>query len=107
MMVDRKINTGIYKFVLDDLPSLKVFEQKLQEETKIIRKFSVDDKNNTLFIIGKPGVGKSHLVTKLKKQNIIVERLCISENDKDKNNRLKYSNFIRDGSIFKTKKYKI
>lgn len=97
---DKKLNTGIYKFVLDDLPPLNIFEQKLQEETKVIRKFSIDNKNDVLFIIGKPGVGKSHLVTELEKQNIIsniiVERLWISENDKDKSNRLKYSNFIRD-----------
>ena len=97
---DKKLNTGIYKFVIDDLPPLNIFEQKLQEETKVIRKFSIDNKNDVLFIIGKPGVGKSHLVTELEKQNIIsniiVERLWISENDKDKSNRLKYSNFIRD-----------
>lgn len=99
-IADKKINTGIYKFVIDDLPSLNIFEQKLQEETKIIRKFSINSKSNVLFIIGKPGVGKSHLVTELEQQNIIsniiIERLWISENDKDKSNRLKYSNFIRD-----------
>ena len=97
---DEKLNTGNFRFTIEDLPPLNVFEQKLQEETKIIRKFSIDNKNDVLFIIGKPGVGKSHLVTELEQQNIIsniiVERLWISENDKDKSNRLKYSNFIRD-----------
>lgn len=99
-MSDEKINTGNYKFEISDLPPLNIFEQKLQEETKMIRNFSLNDKNDILFIVGKPGVGKSHLVTELEEQkvisNIIVERLWISENDKDKNNRLKYSNFIRD-----------
>ena len=99
LTADEKLNTGNFNFTIQDLPPLKIFEQKLQEETKIIRNFSLKNKD-ILFIIGKPGVGKSHLVTELEEQNIIsniiVERLWISENDKDKNNRLKYSNFIRD-----------
>ena len=100
LTVDEKLNTGNFNFTIHDLPPLNVFEQKLQEETKIIRNFSLNNKKDILFIIGKPGVGKSHLVTELEEQNIIsnavIERLWISENDKDKINRLKYSNFIRD-----------
>jgi len=100
LTADEKLNTGNFRFRIEDLPLLNIFEQKLQEETKIIRKFSIDNENDVLFIIGKPGVGKSHLVTELEQQNIIsniiIERLWISENDKDKSNRLKYSNFIRD-----------
>lgn len=100
LIADEKLNTGNFNFNIHDLPPLNVFEQKLQEETKIIRNFSLNNKNDILFIIGKPGVGKSHLVTELEEQNIIsnviIERLWISENDKDKINRLKYSNFIRD-----------
>lgn len=99
-MADEKINTGDFKFEIHDLPPLNVFNQKLQEETKIIRNFSLNNEMDVLFIIGKPGVGKSHLVTELEERkiisNILVERLWVSENDKDKNNRLKYSNFIRD-----------
>ena len=76
------MNTGNCRFTNEELPPLNVFEQKLQEETKIIRKFSIDNKNDVLFIIGKPGVGKIHLVTELEQQNIIsniiVERLWIS-----------------------------
>lgn len=100
LIADEKLNTGNFRFRIEDLPLLNIFEQKLQEETKVIRKFSIDNENDVLFIIGKPGVGKSHLVTELEQQNIIsniiIERLWISENDKDKSNRLKYSNFIRD-----------
>ena len=99
LTADEKLNTGNFNFTIQDLPPLNIFEQKLQEETKIIRNFSLKNKD-ILFIVGKPGIGKSHLVTELEEQNIIsniiVERLWISENDKDKNNRLKYSNFIRD-----------
>ena len=49
LFADQKINTGIYKFTIDDLPPLNTFEQKLQEETKIIRNFSIDNKNNCDF----------------------------------------------------------
>lgn len=99
LMADEKLNTGNFNFTIQDLPPLNLFEQKLQEETKIVRNFSLYN-SDILFIIGNPGVGKSHLVNELEEKNIIsnviIERLWISENDKDKNNRLKYSNFIRD-----------
>lgn len=99
-LADYRINSGNFKFVIEDLPKIYLFEQKLQEKTAKIRHFVLNDDNNILFIVGKPGVGKSHLVNELitEKQttNILVERLWISENDKDKNNRLKYDNFISD-----------
>lgn len=98
--VDSKINSGIYNLKIEELPKLYLFNQKLCEETKSIRSNFLDKKINTLFILGKPGVGKSHLVNELEENgeidNILVERLWISENDVDKDERLKYSMFIGD-----------
>lgn len=98
--VDSKINSGIYNLKIEELPKLYLFNQKLCEETKIIRSNLLDKNINTLFILGKPGVGKSHLVNELEENgeidNILIERLWISENDVDKDERLKYSKFIGD-----------
>lgn len=98
--VDRKINSGNYNLKIEELPKLYLFNQKLSKETKKIRANLLKENIKTLFILGKPGVGKSHLVNELEEngeiENILVERLWISENDIDKDERLKYSMFIGD-----------
>lgn len=98
--IDNKINSGFYNLKIEELPKLHLFNQKLSKETKKIRVNLLKKNLNTLFILGKPGVGKSHLVNELEEngeiENILVERLWISENDSDKDERLKYSMFIGD-----------
>lgn len=97
---DGIINSGNFKVTQDNLPIIHLYKQKLQEETLKVREFIIDDFENILFIVGNPGVGKSHLVNELEQNdnciNMIIERLWISEDDVDKKERIKYSNFISD-----------
>ena len=99
-LADKKINNGEFKFKISELPKIYTFNQKLQDETVFIRNVILNDTPNILFVVGKPGVGKSHLINELENNkiitNYILERLWISENDVDKKERLKYNNFIAD-----------
>lgn len=80
-----------------DLPKFNFYNIELQEKTLEIRNQVLNYKSNSVnFIIGKPGVGKSHFAKELKIENSILYRFWIGENDIDKNERLQYKNFIRD-----------
>lgn len=82
---------------ITDLPKFNFYNIELQEKTLEIRNQVLNYKNNPVnFIIGKPGVGKSHFAKELKIENSILYRFWIGENDIDKNERLQYKNFIRD-----------
>ena len=92
-----------------DLPTIEIFRTSLIEETidvgkKIMR---VED---ILFIEGKPGVGKSHLVTCLEKEydNSITYRFWISNQDPNYQDRLKFKNFLTDTSrkLFRDRKHR-
>ena len=99
-IADRTLNTGKFKIKIEDLPQLYLFEQKLQQETLLIRKINLDEEKKQICIVGSPGVGKSHLVNELELNknlnNCIIERLWISEQDKDKYDRIKFDYFLRD-----------
>src|SRR5690554_648711 len=89
------------KFLIErkDLPTIPVFDTNLIEPTiDVGRKHLTIE--NILVIEGKPGVGKSHLVNCLTKEypNSIIYRFWISSQDKEYNQRLKFSNFIFDFS---------
>ncbi|MBP1841624.1 hypothetical protein [Formosa algae] len=91
------LDKRILKINKDDLPIIKVFDTKLLEETINIGKKHLEF-SNILHLEGKPGIGKSHYVITLSKiynQNIVY-RFWISEQDKEKNARLEYVNFISD-----------
>lgn len=82
-LADKKINNGEFKFKISELPKIYTFNQKLQDETVFIRNVILNDNPNILFVVGKPGVGKSHLINELENNkiitNYILERLWISE----------------------------
>jgi len=82
-----------------DLPSISVFDTNLIEPTIDVGRKHLNIEN-ILVIEGKPGVGKSHLVNCLTKEypNSIIYRFWISSQDKEYNQRLKFSNFIFDFS---------
>lgn len=81
----------------EDLPEFNFYNTELQEKTFSIRKNILDYKQNYVnFIIGKPGVGKSHFAKELGIENKILYRFWIGENDVNKNDRLRYENFIKD-----------
>lgn len=83
-----------------DLPTLKVFNTDLQEDTIAINHELIKF-NNLQLIEGKPGIGKSHFVESLAKKypNKILYRFWISNQDKDYKERLKFSSFIQDLNI--------
>lgn len=80
-----------------ELPSLAVFDTRLSDKTIIVAR-QILDFQDILYIEGKPGVGKSHLVSLLAKQfrPCLLYRFWISNQDKDYEERLKFSNFKID-----------
>lgn len=79
------------------LPLITVYSTKLSERTvKISRRLLKF--NDILFIEGKPGIGKSHLVSVLQDQfkSNVLYRFWISNQDADYEGRLKYFNFLTD-----------
>lgn len=80
-----------------ELPPFKLFDQKLKEDTKNIRENFRWNSQEILFVVGKPGVGKSHFVNEFTKDmnNFIIYRFWISSQDATKNSRLQYFNFIQ------------
>lgn len=99
-IADSILNTGKFKIKVEDLPPLYLFEQKLQQDTLLVRNINLDEEKKQICIVGSPGVGKSHLVNELEMSenlnNCIIERLWISEEDKDKHDRIKFDYFFRD-----------
>lgn len=91
------LDKRILKINKDDLPIIKVYDTKLLEETISIGKKHLEF-SNLLHLEGKPGIGKSHYVNTLSKfyEKNIVYRFWISEQDKEKNTRLQYVNFLSD-----------
>lgn len=81
---------------IDMLPQFNFYSNVLENETVKVRKFKSSFNNKIYAIIGKPGVGKSHLVNELKIDSNYLYRFWISEQDNDKIERLKYTNFIRE-----------
>lgn len=94
------LNTGKFSVKLKELPPLYLFNQKLQEDTLLVRNINLDKEKKQICIVGNPGIGKSHLVNELQMngnlKNCIIERLWISEQDKDKHERIKFDYFLRD-----------
>lgn len=79
----------------EDLPKIDIYSTQLLEKTINIGKRLLEFEN-ILFIEGKPGIGKSHLVSSIAKQynNNLVYRFWVSNQDKDYNSRLIYRNFL-------------
>lgn len=79
------------------LPALAIFDTGLAERTiKVARR--ILEFQDILYIEGKPGVGKSHLVSLLEERfsPSILYRFWISNQDKDYEERLKFTSFKND-----------
>lgn len=93
----------------EELPLIDIYDIHLQEETINVGKkiLEIDD---ILFVEGKPGVGKSHLVTCLAKEfeNCLVYRFWVSNQDRDLNARLFFQNFLTNISkeLFQDYRYR-
>lgn len=94
------LDNRIWQIKREALPQLKTFIIKLQEKSiQISHKLLQFEK--LLLIEGKPGVGKSHFANTLikKYKNNILYRFWIGNQDRDYQERLKFSNFIQDINI--------
>ena len=79
----------------EELPAIDIYNIQLLEKTIDIGRKLLEFEN-ILFIEGKPGIGKSHLVTCLTKEynQPLVYRFWVSNQDKDYDLRLLFKNFI-------------
>ena len=91
--------TSSSRFVVktEDLPDLVRISVDLENQTILLRDVINIEKGIT-YIVGRPGVGKSHYVNEIKKvyQNAIVYRFWTSSQDDNINKRLLFDNFIED-----------
>lgn len=81
-----------------DLPVYDILSHELKEKTLEIRNESLNIEKGILYVVGKPGVGKSHFVNELESQldNFILYRFWISSQDGMKSDRLKYNTFMQE-----------
>lgn len=79
----------------EELPLIDIYNIHLLEKTVDVGKKLLEF-DDILFIEGKPGVGKSHLVTCLNEEyeNSLVYRFWVSNQDKDYEARLVFRNFL-------------
>jgi len=79
----------------EELPIIDIYDIHLIEKTIDVGKKLLEFQD-ILFIEGKPGVGKSHLVTCLEKEfgDCLVYRFWVSNQDKDYEVRLIFQNFL-------------
>lgn len=95
--LSKQLDNRKLKIERKQLPSITVFDTRLLETNiKLSRKILRFD--NILLIEGKPGVGKSHLVSYLQQQfkESVLYRFWISNQDRQYEQRLKYTEFKSD-----------
>jgi hypothetical protein len=92
---DKRLDERRFVIKREELPSIDIYNIHLLEETVNVGKKLLEFED-ILFIEGKPGVGKSHLVTSLKNKykNSLVYRFWVSNQDKDYEERLIFRNFL-------------
>lgn len=83
----------------EELPTIDIYNIQLSEKTINVGKKLLEF-DDILFIEGKPGVGKSHLVTCLSEEykGGLIYRFWISNQDKNYDSRLLFRNFIANTS---------
>lgn len=93
--------TNYYDCKIDssELPNVEFMSSDLLEKTFLIRNMQIEFDNNILFIVGKPGVGKSHLVNELNAQDNRLYRFWVSNLDPDRISRLNFSSFLYQLSL--------
>jgi hypothetical protein len=96
---DRCLDQRKFTISKSDLPLIDVFSTKLSE-TSILFNTDFLNQENYTFIEGKPGVGKSHLVSSLESKypKSILYRFWLSNQDSMYKSRLEYSSMLNDFS---------
>ncbi|AKH95208.1 AAA family ATPase [Elizabethkingia anophelis] len=103
------LDLRIWNIKREDLPSINTYNTELLEETIDVG-YSILQNENLLLIEGKPGVGKSHLATLIKRKlkGVLIYRFWVHNQDPEYNERLYFKNFVNDISrkIFNNNKKK-
>lgn len=103
--VRKRIFDGEFFIRSSELPLHKVFSQKLKADTVYLRNIFFQNEAKIIFVVGKPGVGKSHFVNEFCKEidKKLIYRFWIYSQDSELQARLQYSNFLKDLSyrVFK------
>jgi hypothetical protein len=94
---DIQLDERLLVFEKHLLPPILVYDTRLTERTVKVSR-NLLEVTDILFIEGKPGIGKSHLVDVLQDQfnNHLLYRFWVSTQDSDHVDRLKYVNFLSD-----------
>ncbi len=89
----------------EELPAMTFYPTNLLETTHKVRNLKLSH-DKVLFIVGKPGVGKSHLLNELDIKPNRRYRFWISNQDEYYHSRLQYKNFLEDlsGKLFNSGK---
>lgn len=96
-----RITNAEFTLKIRELPPLNRLSIDLDDTTVLLRNV-VDEINvGVQFVVGKPGVGKSHYVNELihKFSNSIIYRFWINSQDSQKQDRLNYKTFLKDLAI--------
>ena len=90
-----------FKMTLEDLPQIIKLSTDLQNKTVLIRKVPEKLDEGITYIVGKPGVGKSHYVDELKKfyKDAIIYRFWIGAQDVTLQSRLQYNRFLQEMAV--------
>lgn len=100
MSLANKRFSDFYSCVISesDIPELEFMPSSLLEQTLYIRNLQFTE-YKVLFIVGKPGSGKSHLVNELKVSENQMYRFWIRNQDPNKTERLQYKTFLNQLSF--------
>lgn len=83
---------------IEDLPDLIKLSTNLQQQTVIMRTVPEKIENGITFIVGKPGVGKSHFVNELINSypDSIAYRFWVGSQDEQLTRRLQFDKFLTE-----------
>ena len=92
----RFICSGVFEISIEDLPPLIAMPINLNQETIMLRGVPNSIPEGVTYIVGKPGVGKSHYVNELTNAfpKSIVYRFWIGQQDPNSFDRLRFSVFL-------------
>lgn len=88
--------TGKFDVCIEDLPNVVTLSMNLNQETIMVRGVRHEIQEGITYIVGKPGVGKSHYVNELKEAipESIVYRFWTGQQDPKRVERLQFSTFM-------------
>lgn len=99
-----------FRITINDMPKIDIFSTDLENNTIMVRRRVPSFINGCKFVIGKPGVGKSHCVNELinHHDDIMLYRFWVDSHDYFKEKRLHFNEFIKNMSylVFQSPKRK-